>query len=255
MIEHKVSKKLTVKLYESPDEMPMDLYFLSNQYGLLDFEAGSSLIDVNKKFSKLDAFLMSRNWEEAIQERNNLHQTFNNIIASTHFPSLQFGCHIHSVNGEKVDDYSTKNLMAIMKRMGKEGFTFRTLQDVINQVKKNFNRELTLLFPEKYTDTARMNYFTQIKTKIIAEQKFILTGEQRWLNELKNVFDYFMSLMRPKNINWNDSRNVVIEAKRSYERLCSILMQAGVQSPGQLSVIKFHIAVETYESKRRVKPK
>ncbi len=253
MIVLQVSDKLSVTLYESADEMPMDLYFMRNQYGVLDYEAGSSLEDVNKRFERLDMFMVNNQREEMLQERSNMHQTFFNIITKIHFPSLQFGCHIKAVNGEPLQDYSPKTLIATMDRMGKEGFTYKSLTETLEGLKKKLNMELALMFPDKYQDTARLNYLSQIKAKALAELNYVLTGEERYLHEIKGVVGYFQSLLAPKNISWTNSKNIIIEAKRSYEKVCSLLMQSGIPNPGQLSIIKFHVAVDTYDTKRRTK--
>jgi hypothetical protein len=259
MIEWKSPKgKMTVVLYDSPDDMPMDLYFLSGQYGLLDAEAGSEMPDVNRKFEKMDMFIMNNMRDELIQERHNLHQTFYNIQNEIHFPSLYFGCHIESVDGKLITDRSTQNLMRIMKNMGRNGFTFKSLRELIDDIKKKFSRELALMFPDKYGNSNKLNYLSQVRAKIIAEQNYILTGEHVYIQEIKNIYDYFLGALRPRNIDWsgpNAKSNVVVEAKIAYEKLCSVLMKSGIQTPGQLSVVKFQITVETYESKRRTKSK
>lgn len=253
MIELKLSKKLTVKLYESADEMPMDLYFMAGQYAMMDYEIGSSIEGVNRRFERLDTFMMQNLRDEMIQERKNMHQTFFNIITTVHFPSLQFGCHVYSINDKRVDDYSTKNLIAIMKRMGAEGFTYKNLVDTLEGIKKKMKQELALMFPDKYTDTSKLNYLAQLKAKVVAELNYVIEEDMKFINEIRRVNDYLLALISPKNIDWNSTTNIVVVAKKAYEKLCSVLMQTGIQHPGQLSVVKFHLTVDTYESKRRPK--
>lgn len=240
---------MTVKLYDSSDDMPMDVYFLSQQYGLMDLEAGSSLESINKRFQKLDIHLSSRQIDEAIAERKHLHQTFYNVLNKINFPTLQFGCYIHSVDGEKIDDHSDKNLLAIMTRMGKHGFTYKDLNATLEDIKKKFNRELKQFFPAKYGDSAKMNYLQQMKEKVIAELNYVITGEDRYMVQIKQIYEYFISLMKPKNIDWNSAGNVIVESKKLFEQLCITMMKDGITNPGQLSVMKFHIAVESYEKK------
>lgn len=240
---------LTVKLYESSDEMPMDLYFLSQQYGVMDIESGSDLASINKKFNKLDVYLANRQIDEAIIERKHLHQTIYNVWNKINFPSLQFGCHIHSIDGKRLEDYSDKNLLVIMERMGKAGFTYGELKSLLEDLKKKFNHELKIMFPGKYGESGKMNYLSQVKEKIMAELNFIITGEEQHLVKIKTIIDYFINMMKPKNIDWNSSSNVLVEAKRLYEQLCITMMKDGIPNPGQLSVMKFHLAVETYEKK------
>lgn len=251
MIDVEVSKNYKVTLYESGDEMPMDLYFLASQYSLLDYEAGSTPQDVLRKFERMDAFLKAGKTNELIQERRNLHATFFNIINIVHFPSLVFGCHIHSVNGVKLEDHSTERLIAIMQEMGKHGFRYRSLVETLENVKKKIERELALMFPDKYGTAGRLTYLEQIAARIIAEANYVLTEDAKYLRQLESILDYFLGLMRPKNINGSDPNNIIIQSKKAYEKVCALLSLSGVSSPGSLSIIKFHVAVETYDTKRQ----
>jgi len=255
MIDVDVNSNYKVTLYESGDEMPMDLYFLSQQYALLDAEAGSTIQDVLKRFDRMDAFHRGGKMDELIQERKNLHATFFNIINDIHFPSLIFGCHIQGINGKPLDDHSTDRLIKIMKDMGRQGFKYKSLMEAVEDVKKKIEHELALMFPEKYDiKNSKLNYLQQLQRKIIAEANYVLTEDNKFITELESIMAYFLSLMKPKNINGSDPTNVIVQSKKAYEKICALLALSGIPSPGNLPIIKFHVAVDTYESKRKPKP-
>ncbi len=117
MRETKIGGK-AVRLYDNIDELPIKNYNLMNEYALLDYEIGSTMMDIDKKFKRLDTFLVNKKIPEAIQERKNLHQTFFHAFNGTNFPALQFGCFIFSIDGKKVDDYSQENITKMLNGLG-----------------------------------------------------------------------------------------------------------------------------------------
>lgn len=139
MIEIKVGKglkKTKLLMYESIDELPINLYNRVNEYALLDYEIGHNISHVNNHFKKLDQFLTSKKIDEAIQERTNLHQNLWNMINKINFPSLQFACFIHSVNGKQVTDYSQEGLTRLLDKLSKKGLTQGMVKGTTEDLKK-----------------------------------------------------------------------------------------------------------------------
>ncbi len=125
-----------LKIYENIDELPIDNYNMANEYSLLDYEIGGTLEDIAKKFKRLDSFLAAGKLAEAIQERNNLNNTFWYMLNHVNFPALQFGCYIHSVNDHLIKDYSQD---AIKKLLIKLRVSQGEVKKTSQEVKKNSN--------------------------------------------------------------------------------------------------------------------
>lgn len=108
-----------------------------------------------------------------------------------------------------------------------------------------------MIFPEKYNlKEGRLNYLKQWERKILAECNYVITEDEKYIKELETIMDYFLTMMKPRNINGGDPNNIIVTTKRAYEKVCGLLTLSGINAPGQLSIIKFHVAVDMYESKR-----
>ena len=127
-----------IKLYDNIDELPIKNYNLVNQYALIDYEIGHTLEDVNKHFGKMDTFMSSQKWDEAVQARKNLHQTFWNMINGTNFPALQFGCFIQSIDGKVIEDYSKEGIEGLYNKL--DGLDMGTVKSTLAELKKKSKR-------------------------------------------------------------------------------------------------------------------
>lgn len=125
-----------IKLYEDIDEMPVMVYNLFNEYSLKDHNIGSDIEAINRHFERLDFFLARKKTGDAIQERKNMQQTYWNIFNGINFPSLQFACLVHSINGKKVDDYSETGLLELLNSLSKKGLTQKMVRENIEESKK-----------------------------------------------------------------------------------------------------------------------
>lgn len=127
---------LNIKRYEDIDEMPVRNFFTLNDYALLGIEIGSSPDDINKKFNKLLMFLGEGKLPESLQEAKNMYQAFWNVQNHIHFPSMQYVCWIHSVDGVALTDLSHTNLSRIVKQLADNGLTIGTINDLVEELKK-----------------------------------------------------------------------------------------------------------------------
>jgi len=129
-------KGTTVELYDNIEDLPIRNYNLLNEYALLDYEIGSTLQDIDKRFQRMDTFLVNSKLPEAIQERKNLHQTFWNAMNGTNFPALQFGCMISSVNGKPVTDYTKEGIERLINELSDKGLKQGIVKEATSEVKK-----------------------------------------------------------------------------------------------------------------------
>lgn len=87
-------------------------------------------------------------------------------------------------------------------------------------------------------------------TKIKAECNWILTRDEKSIAQIDMVGEYFMNLSRPQNLNWQDTKNVVISYRREFETLCIYLMSSGIPDPQDMTVFRFITAHKFFESKK-----
>lgn len=88
--------------------------------------------------------------------------------------------------------------------------------------------------------------------KIIAECEFIISdGKKDYLQVIKNVNEYFLDLIKPKNLNGNDKHNVIVLFKVQFSELCIALMSNSIPDPEKMTVFRFYSALKYFENKNQ----
>lgn len=94
-----------------------------------------------------------------------------------------------------------------------------------------------------------------LRDRVISELKFITSGgEEAYLQTIKNVNDYFLGLITPRNMDGNTKDNVVIQFKVQFSELCVALMTNGIPDAETMTVFRFYSAMKFFESKKTKPP-
>ena len=131
--------KDVLMVYETIKELPVKRYNKFQSYLMLDSGIGSTMADVDRRFTNLDTFLSAGKLKEAAEERNNLHYAIYSNINGINYKSLSFGCMIHSFKGKPVTDLEESSLMELLNKLSDSGLTQMMVQEQIDDLKKNFN--------------------------------------------------------------------------------------------------------------------
>lgn len=123
------------KFYASVKEMPIRLHNMVARYLLQDMGIGSDMPAIDERFASMDSYLSAGKIEEALQERENQRFAFYTMIQGVSFQSLAFGCHIFSINGERITDYSEENLQDITNGLD---ISMEDVEEILADLKKNF---------------------------------------------------------------------------------------------------------------------
>lgn len=136
-----------IKMYNSIKELPIDLSKRMQSYLLQDTGIGATVQDVDNHLARLTTFLANDKKAEAIEETHNLRLALFSGIMEMRFDAPAFGCLIHSVNGERLQDYSATGLQELMAHLSAAGLTSGTMEEIIDDVKKNLiqNENFTFL--------------------------------------------------------------------------------------------------------------
>lgn len=60
-------------------------------------------------------------------------------------------------------------------------------------------------------------------------------------------------MISPKNFDGQDTKNVVLAQKISFEKLCTILEENGCLTPKRLTVFEFYSRLSFYEEKNKTR--
>jgi hypothetical protein len=96
---------------------------------------------------------------------------------------------------------------------------------------------------------------TSLRDKIIAECNLILDFNHKYLQQLVNINEYFVSLITPKNMDGDSHQNVIIQFRLNFEELCIALMANGIKDPDKMTVLRFYSALKYFETKNKTKRK
>lgn len=125
----------TYVFYASIKEMPIRLHNMVGRYILQDMGIGCDMTAIDERFSKLDTLLSAGKIEEALQERENQRFAFYTMIQGVSFKSLAFGCHLFSINGDRITDYSEENLQELTSGLT---ISLNDVEEILADLKKNF---------------------------------------------------------------------------------------------------------------------
>jgi hypothetical protein len=93
--------------------------------------------DVERHFSTLYKLIAANRLEEAGRESYNLHFNIHLAINKISIRHLSFACLIDSIDGDRILDYSEKNLLQVANKIGELGLTEGDVIDILEDVKKN----------------------------------------------------------------------------------------------------------------------
>lgn len=125
-----------IELYDDIKELSIKRYRTFQKYLMIDIGIGSSMDDVMKHFEKLHFFLSSKKVDFAIKEAENLHFAFHELLGEIDYKCYCFCCLIHTINGEKIDNFSEEYLDSIVEKLDEFGFTQQMIEDYLDQIKK-----------------------------------------------------------------------------------------------------------------------
>lgn len=134
MIQEKIGNMDVVR-YSDIDDLVITNYNLFNEYSLLEAEIGG-MDAVDKHFRNLDVFLTQKKFDQAVQERKNLHQTFFHLLQRNNFPALQWAVMVKSVDGVDLKDYSLDAMKRLIEQLSANGLTQGKVKQDVEDAKK-----------------------------------------------------------------------------------------------------------------------
>ena len=94
-----------------------------------------------------------------------------------------------------------------------------------------------------------------LQQRIQAECNFIISrGEPSYLKTVEQINDYFVSLVKPQNIDFDSSESEIVKHETTFEQLC-IALQINNITVKKMNVIEFYSAIVYFEQKKLKEPK
>ena len=122
--------------------------------------------------------------------------------------------------------------------------------EMATALRSPFLKQLEVSFPGHFGKSSQLNYFTQVKNKVIHELKYVINNDPVDKEASDRIEDYFVSLMTPDNFDGTDHNNLIIQQKLAFENVCVALMSRGVPNPSELSVMRFYTSIDHFSTKK-----
>ena len=129
---------LTLTLYASIKELPIEVSKKFHSYILQDLGIGNTIEAVDNHLSKLMTFAGAGRKEETTEEAKNLRFNLFSMLSQWSYPCLSFACLIHSVNGIPHTDRTTEGLNALIQRLSDAGMTIGDIEEYTEEIKKKW---------------------------------------------------------------------------------------------------------------------
>lgn len=124
---HKGLRKMTVKMYDNIDQLPIERFNKANKFWMLHDHIGSSIGDFDAiHYSRLA--LLAGDKEKCLAELANFRILVFNIMNELNVEHLSFACLVHSIDGQECDDLSDTALKGVLKRLSDYGLTQELLK-------------------------------------------------------------------------------------------------------------------------------
>lgn len=234
------NKKLL--LYSSIDELPIINFQKYNKYLLFDSSIGSDINDVQAHISKI-LKLIDHDSEKAKSELINMHQSINMIANNISPRHLAFASLIHSIDGEKITDYSDDNLRLIIDSINTVSNS--KITNILLEIKKKISEELELYFPQMFESALEKEAYSRIKQKALLQLDTILTGNDN-SRAIKLIEEQELLAYSPKIFIGHNSEEINMDKK--FENACLLISQRTSYNAHSMTALQFYTALNSIKS-------
>lgn len=230
---------VTIKVYDSIDELPIKRFHKYNKYMLIDSGIGSDLNDVDNHINKALRFIRNDDRKSAVMELNNLKQSIHLINEEISPKYLAFAPLVAEINGIKQLDISDDGLQKVVNRLG--NIKQKRFDVIIESLKKKMDQELSLYFKNTFEDSSEKEYFGYLKRRILLQIRQI-KEEKDLSSEIEAIDNSLLMFFKPKVFSGTDS--LEIEYDKNFEDMCLMLSQKLTINAKDLSVLEFYNSFE-----------
>ena len=249
MKELQIARNLTVRIFDTVDEMPIDRFHRFNKYVMIDSGIGADMESVDQHLSQVKRFISQGEKDRANQKIENIRQSLFFIISGMNPRCLAFAILIHDINGKPVDDFQEESLMKIIERLSQKGLTKGQVYEMVDLAKKKFRDELGLLYPEEVSEGNEISTLAKIKQRALLVGRHILGEDTE--KEIEKVTNELEDEIPVENYQGPKGREAQFE--RDYEKMVILTSEHTNQDPRTMTVKQFYALVNyaKIEAKRR----
>lgn len=248
MITKKING-LTLKMYDSIEELPILNFQKFNRYMLLDAGIGSDLEDIDVHIEKIAKYI-NTDKKLAIQELMNLRQSLYFVSQGVDVKHLAFVTLIAEINGKKLYDLSDDNVKAISEKLNLVKRSF--LMDLLVSLKKKLNSELELYFPSIFSSSMEKEAYDLVRRKAVFLLDSIIEETDK-TESIDAIDTELFGYIKPKV--FNGPKSAELAYIKDFEQACAIITKFLSIDPKKLTVFEFYNSLEIIKKQQPTKVK
>ena len=230
-----------VVIYDSIDELPMVRFHKYSKMLLVDAGVGSDINDFDAHLERATRYFRKNDNENGAKELENLRQCVYLILHEQSVKDLSFACLVKEIDGKPTDDLSEQGLSDVCRMLG--GVPRKDFTQVLDEVKKKIDGELTTYFPELFDDMASREYYDTMKRRTHAVLQNIIEGRSEQRDRMiESMTEQMVLYVKPKVFNGRQS--VEIQHDKEYESMCLTITRETHADAKRMTVMEYYNAYE-----------
>lgn len=237
----------TVEFYDSILELPMRRLNEFNIHLAQDAGIGSTLGSFDERMGALVTALNSGSISNAIAEHYNarlgLYLMLEEGISTT---ARCLADVVRKVNGASVATHSEAEMMDVHHTLS-IWMSQAQAEEVAANLKKKFNGELKVAFPELFPDTEELEFYINLlkRARLQLNEALQDADVSRAMGEIDS---WLAEQMAPDNYDFSNTENAVEAKRRGFAVIVAGLAMRGIPGAAELTAYDFHATIQAIKN-------
>jgi hypothetical protein len=215
-----------IECFDSIQDTSIVRYQKFNLNLLIDSGIGSDMSAIGSRIGSIKS-LVFVDANKANVELDNLYQSISFVIANLSPKYRAFVCTIKSINGRLIDEseLTDDGITRIIKELENNKIIHSKIEQIVNAVKKNYEKEFETFFPELVNTGKSIEHYQYLKDRVLLVLKRIQTkGEELKIDidkQIKTIDNFFIESLNPKV--FHGSKGMEVQMINNFENTCTML--------------------------------
>lgn len=240
----------TIKLYDSTDEMPIEVFQKYNKYIIMDAGLGSDIDSVDEHIMKVARLIKAGDQVKAMRELQNMRQAMHLIISEVSPRNMAFAALVYSIDGKKVESISDTSLQELMHDISE--VSEHTILNTIYEMKKKLSTELEAYFPEDFDSAREKEMYDKIKQRTILQLRGIIE-DRNYATEMASLDVSLLKFYNPKVFTGRESFEIKYD--KQFENACLVIGQKANLDAKKMTVLQFYTTLHSIQKQLEAEAK
>jgi len=237
------------------EEMPIHRFQMFNQQLAIEAGIGSDMEAFDGHLVRMGKFVKKKMFAEYETEVANIRQNLYFVINNVSPKTAAFVYLINTIDGEELTDFSPDNVARLTTAFGRAGLTARIISTIINAVKKNAERDLTLHFPKMMANAkqAELNHRMMERSRTIIRGVMSEQEPAAMVAAIDEIDDGLMQFHKPSKFTGTNGVEAVM--KRVYERTVAHISEMIGRDAKTLTIMEYYTNADILQARVKAQTK